>query len=173
MVKKSSKNKIKNEFQVSNRVKIDWGRQGSVFLAYGIVLLGYYGIVANTVMYQGENDWLSYFELDRSVLFWTYNVYGRTFFLPILLVFIVCFFLTYKEDIPHYGIKASIWLVPSLIVEAFVFYSLMFGITLEPFIYQFADVRGYLHILILFVTTLSGAIGGMKVKQIVNLKKNV
>ncbi|MBN1803476.1 MAG: hypothetical protein JW891_18345 [Candidatus Lokiarchaeota archaeon] len=159
------------EAQDIKRVKIDWGRQGGVFLAYVIVLLGYYGIVANVVMYLGNDEYLSFTEMDRTILFWTYNAYEQAFFLPILLVFVVCFFLTYKEDIPHYGIKASIWLVPSLVVEACILYSLMFGFTLEPLIYLFGDGRGYLHMFILFITTLSGAIMGMKVKQLINLKK--
>ena len=31
--------------------KIEWGRQGGVIFGYIIVLLGYYGIIANTVMF--------------------------------------------------------------------------------------------------------------------------
>ncbi len=155
------------------RIKINWGKQGGIFLAYIIVLLGYYGIVANFTMYQAENAWLSFTEMDRTVLFWTFNAYEKTFFLPLLLLFFTCFFMTYREDIPHYGIKASIWLVPLIIAEAFVLYTIMFGFSLEPLIFQFGDGRGYLHILILFATTLIGALTGMKTKQFIISKRKI
>ncbi len=32
-------------------IKVDWGRQGGVIAAYLVLLLGYYGIIANTMMY--------------------------------------------------------------------------------------------------------------------------
>ncbi|MHA2270049.1 MAG: hypothetical protein ACXAB8_19815 [Promethearchaeota archaeon] len=30
-------------------IKIDWGRQGGVIIAYIVILLGYYGIIANNL----------------------------------------------------------------------------------------------------------------------------
>ena len=38
----------------------------------------------------------------------------------LVLLFFVCFALTYKEDIPQYGIKASLWMVPLIVVLGFV-----------------------------------------------------
>ncbi|GAH29540.1 unnamed protein product, partial [marine sediment metagenome] len=38
---------------------------------------------------------------------------------------------------------------------------------------QFGNWKGYLHIIILFATTLSGAISGMKVKQFIKSKRNI
>jgi len=134
-------------------------------------LLGYYGLVINIVLIDEwisltEQTWISFTEIDRTVLFWTYEVYVDTFFLPLILLFIVCFILTYKEEIPHYGIRASIWLVPTIILEGFIFYFVMFGFSLEPFILQFAHYKGYLNILILIGVTLSGSLIGMKFKQL-------
>lgn len=172
-----------NQFRAENKekkghVKIDFGRQGGLVLAYIIVLLGYYGIVVNIVMVKEwisltTQTWISFAELDRTILFWTYEAYVDTFFLPFILLFVTCFLLTYKEEIPHYGIKASIWLVPFIISEAFLFYTIMFGFSLEPIILQFGNWKGYMHILILFATTLSGAISGMKVKQLIKSKRNI
>ena len=177
----SNKNaKIKKEPLLADNTEIrghfhtDWGRQGTVIFAYIVVLLGYFGIVANIIL---VNDiglwtiWIPYPEMDPTILFWTYKVYPQTFFLPILLLFFICFLLTYKEDIPHYGIKASLWLVPSLIVEGFVFYWIMFGFSAEPFIYQFAHGEGYLNILILYGCTFAGALSGMKLKQLKKKKR--
>ncbi|NHJ19356.1 MAG: hypothetical protein EAX91_00325 [Candidatus Lokiarchaeota archaeon] len=118
-----------------------------------------------------NGNWISFLDMNRTILIWTYTAYIRSFFLGAILVFIVCFILTYKEDIPHYGIRASIWLIPTIIVEGFIFYFVMFGFSLEPFVLQFAHIEGYLNILILIGLTLSGSLLGMKLKQSVERKK--
>jgi hypothetical protein len=190
------KNENSHEIERGKRIKIDWGRQGGVIFGYLVVLLGYYGIIVNLVLFnQCTQHWISFTDLDlssvyswctdlqgrrtltlipgRDIFFWTYISYIETYFLPALLLFFVCLVLTYKEDIPHYGIKASIWLVPLIIVEGFVFYSIMFGFTSEPIILKFARIEGYLDILILFALAISGAISGMKLKQFSVKKKEV
>ncbi|MFX1567505.1 MAG: hypothetical protein ACFFCV_03960 [Promethearchaeota archaeon] len=171
-------NQIRSDNNKKGSIKIDLGRQGSVFIAYTIVLLGYYGLVANIIMIDEwisftEQTWISFTEMERTVLFWTYEVYVDTFFLPLILLFVTCFLLTYKEEIFHYGIKASIWLVPFIIIEAFILYAIMYGFSIEPIILQFGNWKGYLHICILIATTLSGAICGMKVKQLIKSKRNI
>jgi len=154
-------------------IKIDWGRQGGFFLAYIVALLGYYGIIANTMMFDVWGDWISFVDMDRTILFWTYTTYLSNFFLPALLLFFVCFLLTYKEDIPHYGIKASIWLVPFIIAEGFIFYAVMFGFTIEPIILKFMRIEGYLDIIIISVVAISGAVSGMKAKQFIARRKGI
>ena len=204
---------------------IDWGRQGGVIFGYIIILLGYYGIIANTVMFDEYGNWISFVDMDRTVLFWTFKAYMPSYFNPIFyflnpiyylyisygilivllvliiffslkewhsslilsilipvlitfilfsftfsvlalcLLFLISFVLTYKEDIPQYGVKASIWIVPILIIEGFVFYFVMFGFSMEPFIWQFMTFEGYFNILILFLTILAGSLSGMNLKQ--------
>ena len=144
---------------------IDWGRQGGVIFAYIAVLLGYYGVIANTVMFDQYGNWISFTEMNRSILVYTYQSYGQSFFMPAILLALMSFILTFKEDIPQYGIKASIWIVPLLITEGFIFYFIMFGFSVEPFIWQFMTFEGYLNILILFGLLLLGSLSGMKLKQ--------
>lgn len=162
-----------NESDRKGHIKIDWGRQGGVILGYIVVLLGYYGIIANTMMFDEYGRWISFVDMDRTILFWTYTTYLSNFFLPALLLFFICFMLTYKEDIPHYGIKASIWLVPPVIAEGFIFYAIMFGFTTEPLILKFSHIEGYLDILIISGLAISGSISGMKIKQFMVLRKNI
>ena len=144
---------------------IDWGRQGGVIALYIVVLLGYYGIIANTVMFDQYGDWISFTEMNRSILIYTFQSYVQSFFLPAVLLFLVSFLLTYKEEIYQYGLKASIWIVPLLIAEGFIFYFIMFGFSWEPFIWQFMTLGGYLNILILYGLLLLGSFSGMKLKQ--------
>lgn len=153
------------------KVKIDWGRQGGVILAYVIVLLGFFGIIANTIMIDRFGNWISHNDMDRTILIWPFLTYIQNFFLPLLLLFFICFVLTYKEDIFHYGIKASLWLVPFIVAQGFVFYWIMFGFSFEPFVLQFLFLEGYVNVLILFGTALAGALVGMKVKQIIKKKR--
>ena len=144
---------------------IDWGRQGGVIALYIVVLLGYYGIIANTVMFDQYGDWISFTVMNRSILIYTFQSYVQSFFLPAVLLFLVSFLLTYKEEIYQYGLKASIWIVPLLIAEGFIFYFIMFGFSAEPFLWQFMTFEGYLNILILFGLLLLGSLTGMKLKQ--------
>ncbi len=241
---------VTNDKEIKRHLHIDWGRQGSVILAYIIVFLVYFGVIANTMMFNVLGDWISVSEMDRTLLLWTFKAYERfyiligNFELPIFLLvfllfpliiivytllnkchlpvliallltfmivlfsvyllfytsftlvkysflgttatfgiaelnsvfsvvvlFFICFLLTYKEDIPHYGIKASLWLVPFIIGQGFIFYWIMSGFTLEPFILQFAHWEGYFNVMILFVINLAGALSGMKIKQFIVLKQ--
>ena len=165
---------IKEEVEVGKRKKrisIDFGRQGGIFLGYIIIILGFYGIIANTVMMDQFDEWIPFLDMDRTLLIWPYLSYSQNFFLPFLLLFIVCFALTYKEDIPAYGIKASLWLIPIIIAEGFIFYWLMFGISLEPFILQFLYFEGYINVMLLFLTVVSGSFLGMLLKKLVVKRK--
>lgn len=153
------------------RIIIDFGRQGGVFLGYLIIILVFYGIVANTVMFDKYNDWISYADMDRTLLIWPYLSFTKNFFLPFLLLFIVCLVLTFKEDIPAYGIKASLWLVPIIIAEGFLFYWGMFGISLEPFILQFLNFKGYVNLILLLLMVVSGSLLGMYTKKFVATRK--
>ena len=144
---------------------IDWGRQGGVIFGYIVVILGYFGIIANTIMFDQYGRWISFTEMNRSILIYTYQSYVQSFFMPAIILLLVSFVLTFKEDIPQYGVKASIWIVPFLIMEGFIFYFIMFGFSMEPFIWQFMTLEGYLNILILYGILLLGSLSGMKLKQ--------
>lgn len=235
---KQESNKLILENQ-EKKINIDWGRQGGVIVGYIIILFGFHGIIANTMMIDELGSWISFVNMDRTILFWTYKTFispnlGPILFVSILIVilsliiifsliewhsvlflllliplyvifvldvywnvfdlisvldsgefylsieaftivllFFVTFALTFKEDIPEYGIKASIWLIPLIIILSFFFYTLMFGLSIEPFIYQFARAEGWLNILILVLTVIAGSLSGMKVKQITMKRKEI
>lgn len=170
-----TENKIENsDYKGKGHIKIDWGRQGGVISLYIVAFLCYYGIIANIMMYDYYYErWISFNDMDRTMLFWTWTTYVKTWFLPALVLFLVCFALTYKEEIPHYGIKASIWLVPLILAEGFIFYAIMFGFSSEPILLKFGDIRGWLDIIIVFAIAISGAIGGMYFKRYNKGRKSI
>jgi len=162
--------------------KTDWGRQGRVTFAYIIALLVYYGIIVNIFMYIEDDTWFSFEDISSSVktiIFWTYEfifilpTQSGWYFLDCFILFLICFWLTYKEDIAHYGIRASLWLVVFIILEGFFFYLIMFGFSFEPLILQFASIQGYLNFLILLGVNISGAISGMYLKRFVKSRLEV
>jgi hypothetical protein len=106
-------------------------------------------------------------------VFTTGRLYINIQAFSIVLLFIVCFGLTYKEDIPEYGIKASLWMVPLIIALGFFFYTFMFGFSLEPFNLQFGSGEGYISFLILIITVLSGSLSGMKIKKEIKKRKEI
>jgi len=164
------KEELEEEKQ-KKRISIDFGRQGGFFFGYTIIILGFYGIIANTVMVDQYNEWIPFADMDRTLLIWPFLSSVQNFFLPFLMLFIVCFALTYKEDIPAYGIKASLWLIPIIIAEGFIFYWWMFGFSLEPFILQFLYVEGYINVMLLFVMVIIGSFLGMLLKKLVVKRK--
>ncbi len=237
-IKKNGNEELLEAEGQNKRISIDWGRQGGVLLGYLVVLFAYYGFIANTMLFDEYGLWISYVDMDRTILFWTYETYFSSMLNPILfililialmvliivfslkewhsllilfvlipifiifildlywnlfnivnvfttgtayftvqgfsivLLFIVCFGLTYKEDIPEYGIKASLWMVLFVIALGFFFYTFMFGVSLEPFILQFGSGEGYINLIILIITVLSGSLSGMKIKkEIIKRKK--
>jgi len=156
--------------------KIDWGRQGRVTFAYIIVFLAYYGIIVNIFMFDEGIDWFSFEiipETVKSMIFWTYEYFLASFMMPWLILFFICFWLTYKEDIAHYGIRASLWLVPLIVIEGFFFYLIMFGFSFEPLLLQFASIKGYINLLILFGINIGGALSGMYLKKYVKTLKEI
>ncbi|NVM43401.1 MAG: hypothetical protein HWN79_00655 [Candidatus Lokiarchaeota archaeon] len=241
MLKKDEEEKIEYfEGETPDRkIYIDWGRQGGVILAYIVIVLGYYAFIANTLLFDEYGFDISYLDMDRTIIFWTYETYFSSMLSPILfvpilialmvliivfslkdwhsfqillilipvfiifildlywnlfnivnvintgtlyftiqafciiLLFIVCFALTYKEDIPEYGIKASLWMVPLIIALGFFFYAIMFGFAAEPLVLQFGSGQGYINILILILTVLSGSLSGMKIKKEITKRKEI
>ncbi|KKN55193.1 hypothetical protein LCGC14_0584630, partial [marine sediment metagenome] len=71
---------LANDTETKGHFHLDWGRQGTVIIAYIAVLLGYFGIVANIILVDDIGNWIPYPEMDPTILFWTYKVYPDTFY---------------------------------------------------------------------------------------------
>ena len=173
---------MSNNSQSKGHWKIDWGRQGRVIFAYLLVFFVYYGIIVNIFMYDEGINWFSFEDIPgnvKSLIFWTYEFALLSpfnigwYIIDLLFLFLICFWLTYKEDIAHYGIRASIWLVLFLVLEGFIFYFIMFGFSLEPFALQFATLKSYINLLILLGINISGAVLGMVLKRYVKSLQEV
>lgn len=172
----------KNLRDPSGHIKFELRRQGNFIFGLLIVFFGYFGIICNMIMLDSDNypiqatifsggEKILHPQFDISVLIYSYETYLRTFFLPVLLLFGICFFVTYKEEIPNYGIKHAIWFVPIIILCSIIWYWVISGFSAEPLSLFFLSWKGYLTILILYAINISGAISGMKLKQFTSKKR--
>ena len=140
-----------------NHVKIDLGRQSKLFFAWLAIELLFFGVICNIHEKNIQEN-----------LIWLYPIYFKTLFgFPIILLFITCFLLTYKEDIYLYGFKNSLWMVPIVNLSSIIWYFIIYGISWDPIRLLFLSYQGYLNILILLIIHLSGAFCGMIVKKFV------
>ncbi|MHA1729878.1 MAG: hypothetical protein ACTSWY_14285 [Promethearchaeota archaeon] len=156
-------------------IKLTFKNQGGFIVGLLLIFYGYFGVICNIIMYYEvgsmsfqfhKNEWAGGY-----LIIWSYQTYLQTFFIPALILFLVCFYLTYKEDIPYYGVKSSIWLVPITITISIFWYWVVYGISIQPFRLLFANGEGYLSILIIIALNLSGSLSGMKLKQFVISKR--
>jgi hypothetical protein len=161
------------EYQKHSHIKLELKKQGNLFLAFLTITLGYFGVIANIVMYNESNNQIPYPDWNGDLIIWSYQTYLQTYFIPALILFFVCFLLTYKEDIPRYGIKHSLWFVPIIIIQSIIWYWVMYGFSGIPFLLLFGNGEGYLTILILNSINLSGALAGKKIKELVIRREKI
>ncbi len=159
--------KTDNKFvKMEDHVALNPGNQGALVLAFVSISLLYFGVIGNVLLR----------EINEGLI-WHFTIYFKVLYgLPILILFFTCFGLTYVQDIYHYGIKHSFWLVPVINMISIGWFWIMYGFSADPLILLFARWQGYLHIFILYVINLSGAFAGARFKkwiEIQKMKKNI
>ncbi len=148
------------------RIEFHLKNQGKFIIAFVVLFYGYYGIMANMLMYNALGNQISKSTWEEGFLvIWSFLAYPRTYFLPAILTALVCFLLTFFEEIPYYGIKNSLWFVPITVTFSIFWYWMIFGFSFEPFVLLFGHYNGYLNIIILTAINLSSSFAGMKIKQ--------
>jgi hypothetical protein len=155
------------------KVSINWAKQGGLIISILIVHFFYWGLICNHPDYQiASGDeliwiWQTWF---KSYSF-DYAIFNGIPGIPLLILLLVCFYLTYKEDLYPYGIRNSMWLVPLELISGIFWFWLNHGISGRPFALLFGDWRGYLTIFLLIVVHLAGSVAGWKLKEYTSLRK--
>ena len=151
-----------NNANKKDKIKFDFGKQGSYILAILIIYFVFFGLIC------------SYYGRDiNQELIWLYSTIFEVYFgVPALLLFFISLILTYKEDVYHYGIKNSLWLSFFILLFSFFWYWILKGFSWNPFILLFGSYQGYLTILVLTGLSLAGALCGWRLKlYVLNRKK--
>ena len=91
----------------------------------------------------------------------------------VLILLLVGFFLTYREDISLYGVKYTLYFVPITTFFSLLWYWINTGQLGQGLVLLFGNFRGYLTILITIILLGSGSFIGLKFKQYALFKRKI
>jgi hypothetical protein len=136
--------------------KIDFSRQGNFILASLLIHFIFFGYLCNIYLKGiGEN-----------ILFLYQVMFNSTSYISAIILFIVVFIMVFREDFYEYGIRNSIWLVPVIIIESWIWYFFIVEFNILIIFEYFIRYESYLTILSLLGINLVAAIAGAYAKQI-------
>lgn len=149
--------KITHKFSHQLRnVKNYIGHHGNFFIGVLIIHFVFFGLICNSSLYNVQPN-----------IVWVLTRYGfQTYFgLPILVLFLTCFVVSYKHHIPYYGLKYSFWYAIITVLLSYVWFGFNFGFrTGDALRLTFFHVEGYLNFVLLLVVNLSGSALGIYMK---------
>ncbi len=131
------------------RTKIEFARQGNLIFAILMIHFIFFGYISNRYRKSIGEDILYL----HKILFNPYS------FVSLIILFIIVFFMVYREDFYEYGIRNSIWLTPMIIGQSwfwyiFVTYRLDVFVAIGRF---FTSYEGYLTIFSVLTINLLAA----------------
>ena len=131
------------------RTKIEFARQGNLIFAILMIHFIFFGYISNRYRKSIGEDILYL----HKILFNPYS------FLSLIILFIIVFFMVYREDFYEYGIRNSIWLTPIILGQSwfwyiFVTYRLDVFVAIGRF---FISYEGYLTIFSVLTINLLAA----------------
>lgn len=150
--------------------KIDLGRQTNFIIALLLVHFIFFGYISNV-----------YFKtLGENILYLHRVLFSPYSFISFILLFGIIFLMVYRENFYEYGIRNSIWIIPFILIESwiwyfFIFYDLQTNIFIQlgnVFVaigQFFISLDGYVTIITLFATNLLAAILASIAKERYNI----
>lgn len=144
--------------------KIDIGRQGNFILALLLIHFLFFGYLSNIF----ENS-LPQNSIGDGILFLYKVMFSPNSFLSAIILFLIIFMMTFRENFYEYGMRNSIWTIPFIIVESWIWYWFINGFDITIIGGYFIRIESYLTILSLIALILSatflGAIAKEKYKE--------
>ena len=142
--------------------KIDFGRQGNLIFALLLIHFVFFGYLSNVY----------YKNIGPDILFLHRVLFHPISYLSSIILFVIIFLMTFRENFYEYGIRNSIWTIPFIIVESWIWYWFIyeeFDITVIS--YYFVTLESYITILsllaIIFLASLLGAMAKEKYKRFI------
>ncbi|NHJ23030.1 MAG: hypothetical protein EAX89_00540 [Candidatus Lokiarchaeota archaeon] len=144
------------------RNKIDIGRQGNFVLAVLMIHFVFFGYISN--IYEKS--------IGNRVLFLYQVLFNPASILSLIILVLIVFYMSFREQFFEYGIKNSIWLIAVITIESWIWYIFInsfqrdfFQLTGEMFALYFGSIESYITILTLLGINLVSAILGAFAKQ--------
>ncbi|MFX1570295.1 MAG: hypothetical protein ACFFCV_18195 [Promethearchaeota archaeon] len=136
--------------------KVDFGRQGNLILALLLIHFVFFGYLSN--LYRKT--------IGINILFLHNVLFSPISYLSSIILFIIIFLMTFRENFFEYGIRNSIWTIPFIVIESWVWFWFIderFDITIIS--YYFAQWQSYVTMLSLFMIILLASLLGAMAKE--------
>lgn len=98
--------------------KIEIGRQTNFILALLLIHFVFFGYLAN--IYHPPS--YTYKGIGESILFLYQVLFSPHSFISAIILGIIVFIMVFREPFYEYGIRNSIWLIPFIIIESWIWY---------------------------------------------------
>lgn len=135
--------------------RIEISRQGNFILASLLIHFLFFGYIC--AIYDKS--------IGENIIFLHNVLFNSLSFFSAIILFLIVFIMVFREAFYEYGIRNSIWLIPLIIVESWIWYFFVveFNIAIIPL--YFTRYESYITILSLFGINLLAAITGAFAKQ--------
>ena len=136
--------------------KIDIGRQGNFILGLLLIHFVFFGIISNV--------WRKTLGMD--ILFLQNVMFNSRSYLASIVLFLIIFQMTFRENFYEYGIRNSLWTIPFIIVESWVWYWFIEGeFNIGIIGTYFIQIESYISILSVLAIILSASLLGAIAKE--------
>lgn len=137
------------------RTKIEFSRQGNFILASLLIHFLFFGYIC----YVYEKS------IGENILFLYKAMFTPTAFFSAIILFFIVFIMVFRESFYEYGIRNSIWLVPLIIIESWIWYFFIIEFNLALIPLYFTKYESYITILSLLGINLLAAVTGALARQ--------
>lgn len=128
--------------------KIELGRQGNFILGLFLIYFVFFGYICNALKKQ----------IGQRLIFLYQVFFNPNTFLSFIILFIIIFFISIRENFFEYAIRNSIWYIPAIMIMSWFWYWFLFGFDVTVFYIYFIRIEGYLTIISLLCINLLAAI---------------
>ena len=135
--------------------KIEISRQGNFILACLLIHFVFFGYIC--FIYEKS--------IGENILFLHNVLFNSLSFFPGIILFFIVFIMVFREDFYEYGIRNSIWLIPLIIIESWIWYFFIIEFNLAVIPLYFTRFESYITILSLLGINLLAAVTGAFARQ--------
>lgn len=139
--------------------KIDFARQTNFILALLLIHFVFFGYLSN-VYPKSAGDMANQI-IGENILFLYRVMFNRYSFFASIILFAIVFVMVFRERFFEYGIRNSIWLIPFIIVQSWIWYWFIIeSFDISVIWGYFTRIESYITILILLGMNILAAILG-------------
>ena len=157
------------------KLNIDISRQGNFIFAVLMIHFVFFGFICNVYEY---NIGLSILYLNQVLFHPIFPLNSLSLsFLSSIILFLIIFFMAYREPFYEYAIRNSIWMTLLIIIQSWIWYWFVNGFDLVQIGIFFISLEGYLTILIILginvVSAFTASYLRIKLKQRITKHKEI